>query len=145
MTIERRENEEIARGDGYEVRERKVEVAPSTRSVLVSRISQLIWLLTAVLVALIAFRFVLLLLGASSGSGFASFIYTVTNPFVAPFAGILNLPPLGEGSTLDAASLFAMVVYLLVAWVVVSVFQLIFGTTRGVRQIKTVELTGDRR
>ncbi len=142
MTIEKRENLDIARGDGVEVRTRSVEVAPATRGVVVSRVNQLIWLLTAVLVALIAFRFVLLLVGAGYQSGFAGFIYTVTNPFVAPFAGILNLPPLAEGSYFDVGSLFAAVAYVLLAWVIVSVIRIVFGTSGGVRQVQTVQRTG---
>lgn len=139
MSVERKERVDVARGDDYEVRERVVEVAPTTRSVLVSRISQLVWLMAA---ALVAFRFVLLLIGASSASGFASFVYGVTNPFVAPFAGILTLPPLAEGAYVDVASLFAAVVYVLLTWVIVTVFQLIFAERRGVKQVRTVQKTG---
>lgn len=141
MTVERREHLDVERGAGYEVQRRSVEVAPSTRGVVVSRIGQLIWLLTAVLVALIGFRFILLLLGAGYESGFAGFVYNVTNPFVAPFANILNLPPLAQGSYFDVGSLFAMVVYVLVAWVVVSLIRIIFGTSRSVRQVNTVQRT----
>jgi hypothetical protein len=61
--------------------------------------------------ALLGLRFVLRLLGASSASGFVSFIYTVTYPFVAPFFGMFRTQ-FGYGvARLEFETLVAMAAY----------------------------------
>ncbi len=142
MTTERKEEVNIIRDEGYERRQRVVEQRPSTQRVVVSRVSQLIWLFVAVIVGLIAFRFVLLLLGANPASGFANFIYTVTNVFVAPFAGLLSTPSV-EGSVIDVVSIVAMIVYLLVGWLLVRLIHILFADSRGIRRTTTVRRTSD--
>src|SRR6476660_5924159 len=49
---------------------------------------QLVYLVFGVIEALVAIRFVMLLLGANPNAGFTSFVYNVTGPLVAPFEGI---------------------------------------------------------
>lgn len=105
----------VVEGRDYARKERVVESAPTTQNVLVSRITQLVWLFVAVIVGLLAFRLVLALIGANPASGFVNFIYTITNPLVWPFVGIVGTPNFGGGSVLDVASIFAMVVYPLAA------------------------------
>ncbi len=52
--------------------------------------TRVVWFIAGLILTLLAFRFVLSLLGANRGNGFASFIYAVTYPFVAPFFGLFN-------------------------------------------------------
>lgn len=83
------------------------------RQVLISRITQYVF---SVLLVLLALRFVLGVLGANPLSGFASFISGVTRPFTAPFYGLFGQPtPNGVGH-IEIYTLVAMVVYTLVAW-----------------------------
>ncbi len=97
------------------------------------RVGQFVYLLFGVVIALIAIRFVLLLLGANPDAGFVSFVYSVTNPLVAPFEGIFGSPELDTGY-FDAASLVAIPVYALLGWVVGKVLDIALGETRtGVR------------
>jgi uncharacterized protein YggT (Ycf19 family) len=97
------------------------------------RVSQLVALIFGVGIALIAIRFFLLLLGANPDAGFTNFVYSVTNPLVAPFEGIFGAPNLETG-VFDPASLVAIVVYSLVAWVVAKLIDIAMGETRtGVR------------
>jgi uncharacterized protein YggT (Ycf19 family) len=138
MATEHREEERIVRDEGFERRQRVVEHTPSTRRVVVSRISQFVWLIVAVIVALLAFRFALMLLAANPANVFASFIYNVTNVLVAPFATLLNTPVFEGGSVVDVASIVAMVVYMLVAWVFLQLFRILFDDTSGFRRVKTV-------
>jgi hypothetical protein len=65
-----------------------------------------------VLYALLAIRMVLALIAASSTNGFVRFITAVTNPFYAPFEGIVGSPSQG-GHTLVVPLLIAIVVYAL--------------------------------
>lgn len=93
------------------------------------RVSQLVFLVFGVAIALIAIRFVLLLLGANPEAGFTDFVYGVTNPLVAPFEGIFGAPNLETG-VFDPASLVAIVVYALLGWVVAKVIDILLGETR---------------
>lgn len=141
MATEQRDEVKVIEGADYAVKQRVVETAPSTRRVVLARVSQLIWLVVAVLIGLLAFRLVLALIGANPASGFVAFIYTLTNPLVWPFQGIVGTPNFGGGSVLDIASLFAMVVYPLAAWVLVTLLRIIFKDSSGMRRVKTVERT----
>lgn len=76
------------------------------------RAKQIVWFIVGLIVALIALRFVLLILGANVDAGFGSLILTLTQPFVAPF-----LPLFGEQqSRTEFGDLIAIAVYLLVGW-----------------------------
>ena len=98
-----------------------------------SRLVQLVSLAFGVVIALIAIRFVLLALGANPDAGFTSFIYGVTGPLVAPFEGIFGAPSTDVG-VFDPASLIAIIVYSLVAWIVAKLLWIALGETRtGVR------------
>lgn len=139
MSLERKEEVREVRGRGFAQRQRVVEVAPNTRTVLVSRVSMLLWFITAVLIGLIVFRFALMLLAANPANGFVDFIYSITDIFVAPFAGIVGSPATDSGSVVDTASIFAVIVYLLAAWALVSLFRILFAGTRSTRRVTTIE------
>lgn len=139
MSVERKEQVREIRGRGYAQRQRIVEVAPNTRTVLVSRISKLLWFIAAVVIGLIVFRFALMLMAANPANGFVDFIYSFTDIFVAPFAGIVGSPALDTGSVVDTASIFAVIVYLLATWALVALFHILFAGTRSTRRVTTVE------
>lgn len=84
------------------------------------RAKQVLWLIVGVLVALIALRFVLLLLGANVDVGFGALIVGLTQPFVAPF-----LPLFGEQlSRVEFSDLIAIAVYLLAGWAISKVLEI---------------------
>lgn len=93
------------------------------------RLMQAIYLVFGVIEALIVIRIVLRALGANPQAGFAQFIYAVSAPFVAPFAGLFGNPQY-SGSVLEVHSIVALAVYALLAWLVVKVAWLLFGETR---------------
>jgi hypothetical protein len=74
---------------------------------------RIVYYIGGAIIALIALRFIFLLLGANRGSGFVNFIYDVSSFFVAPFVGIFGEPTLGV-SYVETASLVAIVIYALV-------------------------------
>lgn len=79
-------------------------------------LASLVYFLTGLLGFLLAIRIVLKLLAANPDSGFTRFIYGLSGPFVAPFAGIVGTPSADNGSVLEVSTLIALVVYLIVGW-----------------------------
>jgi hypothetical protein len=88
--------------------EREVERARGA-----ARVSQVVDYIFYVIYALLGLRFLLALLAARSGAGFVRFIVAVTNPFYAPFKGIVASPSTDSGHTLMVPLLIAIVVYIL--------------------------------
>ncbi len=74
---------------------------------------RIVYYIGGVIIALIALRFIFLLLGANRGSGFVDFIYDVSSVFVAPFVGIFGQPTFGV-SYVETASIVAIIIYGLV-------------------------------
>lgn len=85
--------------------------------------ARIVWFIVGVIDALIAIRFVLLLLGANHDAGFVDFIYSVTNVLIAPFIGIFGTPAYGQ-SVFDISSLLAIVIYTLIGWGIVKLISL---------------------
>ncbi|MDQ3855211.1 MAG: YggT family protein [Chloroflexota bacterium] len=89
-----------------------------------ARAARLIYFVFGVIETLIAIRALLRLLGANRDNGFASFIYGVTGPFVAPFKGLFAEPAFGR-SALELSSLVAIIVYALLAYGLVRLLYLV--------------------
>jgi YggT family protein len=75
---------------------------------------RLIYLIGGILLGLLGIRFLLRLLAANPGNGFADFVYTVTHPFVAPFFGLFNYREQFGASRFEFETLIAILVYALV-------------------------------
>jgi len=89
----------------------------TTGQVILARI---IWLLTGILLILLAFRFVFALLGANPSNGFANFIYSTSHPFVAPFFGLFHYNVLNLGyARFEVYTLVAMAIYAVIGWILV--------------------------
>ncbi|MFA6414813.1 MAG: YggT family protein [Candidatus Paceibacterota bacterium] len=94
--------------------------SPSTKPLY--RGTQIAWYLLGLVEVLLAFRFVLKLLGANASAGFTSFIYSVTQAFAAPFLSVFQVTQVAGGSLFEWTTLLAMVVYWMVALAVVKLF-----------------------
>ena len=92
--------------------------------------SQLIWLLFGILEVLIALRIGLMLIGANPNSPIVALIYGFTYLFLFPFTDLVSSPAAGN-MVLEISSLFAMLVYGLVAWAMERVIWLVFYRPRG--------------
>jgi hypothetical protein len=83
---------------------------------------RVVYYILGLLEVLLAFRLVFKLLGANPGSGFVSFIYTVSKVFLLPFTAIFRSAAT-EGietkAILEPSTIIAMVVYALIAWGIV--------------------------
>ena len=88
--------------------EREVE-----RSRSLARVSQVVDYIFWVIYALLGMRFLLSLLAARSSAGFVQFIVTVSNPFYAPFRGIVASPSTDQGHTLLLPIVVAIIAYAL--------------------------------
>jgi hypothetical protein len=124
--------EQRAYGPGGEqvVRSEHVSVpsAAAQRSAGVERAKQVIYFIFGTVEALLAIRFVLLLLGANEASGFVRLIYGLSQPFVLPFQGIFGVPSF-DGSVIEWSSLVGIVVYLLIAYALARLVELIYAPT----------------
>ena len=104
-----------------------------TRPLYNVRLVMAIWFVTGVIDALIAIRFLLRALGASTASSFTTFIYDLTAPLVAPFQGIF--PQSAHTSyVLEPADLVAIVIYALIGWGLVTLVRII-TSPRGSRPV----------
>ncbi|HUS10065.1 MAG TPA: YggT family protein [Pyrinomonadaceae bacterium] len=78
-----------------------------------ARVSQVVDYIFYVIYALLGMRFLLALMAARSTAGFVQFIVTVTNPFYAPFSGIVASPTTDQGHTLLLPIVIAIIAYVL--------------------------------
>ncbi len=122
-TIQRETYETDQVGDQTEVmRTTTTEPVASTRPA--NKLIQLVYFIIGVLVALLGIRFILQLLGASEASAFVRFIYSLTEPLVAPFYGVFQTTIAYGTARLELETLVAMIVYLLIGWGVASLIRL---------------------
>jgi hypothetical protein len=99
-------------------------VAPSQRVIYG------IYFVLSSLEILLAFRLVLKLTGANPGSEFVAFIYNLSRIFVWPFLGIFSQATtqgLETTAVLEPATLVAMIVYAILAWMIVRLFIIASG------------------
>lgn len=71
-----------------------------------------------VIEVILGLRLIFKLLAANPNNGFTNFLYTLSAPLVAPFAGIFRTPVVA-GAVLEWSTIVAMVIYALLAWLVV--------------------------
>ena len=97
------------------------------------RLERGIWFLVGLIDTLIAIRFFMRLLGASSDSGFVRFVYGITGPLVAPFRGIFAES--GQGTyILEPAAIVAILIYSLIGWALIALIK-ILSAPRGDRPL----------
>ena len=86
---------------------------------------RIISLLFGILFVLLIVRMVLLLLVANPGNQIVDFVYSVTEPFVAPFRGIFQFDQVVSGdATLDIAALVALVGWLLIYLLIMAILRI---------------------
>lgn len=105
--------------------------------------TQIIWLLLGLLEAAIALRVVFKLIAVNAANPFAKLLYGVTNLFVGPFKSLVGNPT-SSNNVLEITSIIAMLVYLLIAWGIERIVNVIFYRPRGpvsVRQTTIAEHT----
>jgi hypothetical protein len=94
------------------------------------KVTQLVWLMFGILEALIALRIGLKLIGANPESPIVALIYGFTYLFLFPFEGLVASPTMGS-MVLELSSMFAMLIYGLIAWAVERAVWLVLYRPRG--------------
>ncbi len=94
-------------------------ISPRTKPLY--RGTQVVWYILGIVEVLLAFRFVMKLLGANPAAGFTSFIYGATYPLAAPFLSVFRMTRV-EGSIFEWTTLLAMFVYWLIAIAIIKLF-----------------------
>ena len=86
----------------------------------------IIYALVGFIMIVLLFRLVFRLFGANPGNAFVSWIYSLSAPLTAPFAGIFGQPPIVEGAEVagvfEFATVVAIIVYGLVGGLLIRVF-----------------------
>lgn len=136
-TTDRRERVRVTDTPEYQEQEHVVHDVAAERRYSLDRVSQLIWLIFGILEGLILLRVILKLIAANPDNAFASFIYGITDPFLAPFFGLTGTPG-ANGVVLEIPSLIAMIIYALIAWVLVRLVWLLFDRP-ATRRVSTYE------
>ncbi|HEX8182921.1 MAG TPA: hypothetical protein VF575_04965 [Candidatus Saccharimonadales bacterium] len=125
MALAEREIQETTTQDGNTVQQtRRVENPVASNDYKKNVASRVVWYIAGVILALLALRFLLALLGANAASGFVSFIYSITKPLVSPFFGVFGYDPAAGVSRFETYTLLAMVIYALVAYGIAKLFTL---------------------
>ena len=99
------------------------------RRAVADKAVQAVYLVFGLIEGLLAIRFILKLLGAGTQAAFTRFIYDVTWPFVAPFAGMFDTPT-ADGSVLELHTIVAFIVYALAGWLVARLVSLLLDDNR---------------
>lgn len=90
------------------------------------RATEVIYLVFGIIDALLLIRLVLKLLAANPLAGFSSFVYGLTDFFMAPFRNLLPVVHGGSGSVLETSVLIAIIVYALIGWAMVRLVAIFF-------------------
>jgi uncharacterized protein YggT (Ycf19 family) len=86
---------------------------------------RIVSLLFTVLAVLIGLRILLLLFVANPGNTIVDFVYSVTEPFVAPFRGMFSFDQVSAGdATLDIAAVVALIGWLLIYLLLMAILSL---------------------
>jgi|GEM_PF-1971266 uncharacterized protein YggT (Ycf19 family) len=139
MTTIYEEHQEIRHHPMGERRTVVQEAAPSTRTVIVSRVVQLVWFVTAVIGLLLGTRLVLRMIGANAGADFAELIYRLSQPLVAPFLGMVADTELSPGYFLEWSTLIGLIIYVIVGALLAWLIRVLFAGPRAQRTIRTVK------
>lgn len=139
VAVDRRDETVVTQQPGYAATEQVSRDVAAERRLGFYQVTRIIWTILGILEILLGMRFMLKLIAANAGSGFAVFIYGITGPFLAPFTGLVATPVSG-GTILEVTTLIGMAVYALFFWVIVRVIQVVADrpsartVTRSVRE-----------
>lgn len=91
-----------------------------------SAIASIIEVVFGIIQVFLGLRFILKFFGANMAVPLVQWIYNVAGALLAPFYGIFPTVVLGDRFVLEFTTLFAMIVYGLIRWVLIA-----FTTPRG--------------
>ncbi len=83
--------------------------------------TQIVWYILYLFEVLLAFRFVLRLIGANPAAGFTQLIYAITNVIAYPFYNVVRSGVVSR-SVFEWSTIIAMIVYWVLAWAIIRLF-----------------------
>ena len=110
--------------------EKERGIATADQNSVVARIVNISFFLFSALELLLVIRFILLLIGANTENGFASFINGLSTPFVTAFESLMQNPTVGATGVLEVTTIIAMIVYGILAWLVGRMVWLVLSRPR---------------
>lgn len=87
-------------------------------------VRRVLYYLLDIIELLIVTRFLLKIFGANPASGFVSFMYSLTEPLIAPFRNIFTAVATGPG-VFEWASLIAIIAYATLTYLLIRLIRLI--------------------
>jgi hypothetical protein len=105
--------------EGTPVQQQTKHVQTDVKTDSKTTAKNIVWYLLGLIEILLAFRFVLKLLGANPASGFVNFIYSISGILTAPFDSIFGTTTNPTGNTqsvFEPSILVAAIVYAVIAW-----------------------------
>lgn len=116
MAVQSRETTEVRETDDLDTTNATRTVRTTDRADGPLLIHKVVWWIAGVIIALLALRVILLILAANQGAPFVDFVYGLSGIFAWPFFGIFGYTPAYGQSVLEVSSIFAIIVYALIAW-----------------------------
>jgi hypothetical protein len=109
---------------------RRINAAPSPEILIL-----FVTVVIDIVEGFLGLRLLLKLFGASTDAPFVRWLYETTDPLIAPFSGMFPSPQLTSGLNIEFTSLFAMVFYIFVGYVITEVLHsLIYLASRRIPQ-----------
>lgn len=91
--------------------------------------NNLIYGLFSLVEAFLALRFVLKLFGANAANGFVEWVYEMSAVLLQPFRGIFPTTVFKSNLVLEFSTLFAIVIYAIIALLIFALLDLVLGAT----------------
>jgi uncharacterized protein YggT (Ycf19 family) len=113
-------------------------ITPARRAI------EVCYLVFGVIDALLIIRVVLKLLAANPLAGFSSFVYGLTDIFLAPFKNLLPVVGGSSGAVLEMSAVIAIIVYALIGWALARVIAIMFARNVTVARRSSHEIGGPR-
>jgi hypothetical protein len=108
-------------GDTNVQRQTVSEASSAPGNVVAQRV---VWYIVGFIIALLALRLILQLLGANQGNPFVDLIYGLSGIFAAPFFGMFSYTPSYGVSYFEVSTLVAILIYALIGWGIAKLFTL---------------------
>lgn len=96
----------------------------TTISAGIYSVTRLLYYMLDIVEVVLAFRFMLRLLGANADTQFVKAVYALSEPLVAPFRGVFSRVAV-EGTVVEWSSLVAMIVYAIAAYALIRLITLL--------------------
>lgn len=82
-------------------------------------VARIVYTIGGIIMTILGVRFALSLLGANRANDFASFIYSISHPFVAPFFGLFNYQEQIGVVKFEFETLVAIMFWGFITWLIV--------------------------